>query len=71
MKLIFETWRILNIILAAFFFYLIVEAWIEILYFRNTEKQYYYLATLFIIPFFACLSAVFGWNLDEKTNKFK
>jgi hypothetical protein len=43
-----------------------VDAWIEVLYFRNTEKQYYYFGTLFIIPFLTCLIVVLGWELPEQ-----
>jgi len=35
-------------------------------YFKNAEKQYYYIATLFIIPLFTCLIVVFGWDLDNR-----
>lgn len=69
MKLIFGAWQILNAVLAVFFLWLIIEAWIEIFYYRNSEKQYYYLATLFVIPFLACLTAAFGWDLDGETNE--
>ena len=61
-----KAWRILNAILALIFLYLIADAWIEILYFKNTEKYYYYVATLFIIPLFTCLIVVFGWDLDDR-----
>lgn len=64
-KILVRVWRVLNATLAVFFLYLIVDAWIEILYFKNTEKQYYYIATLFIIPLFTCLIVVFGWDLDQ------
>lgn len=64
-KILARLWRILNAALAVFFLYLIVDAWIEILYFKNTEKQYYYIATLFIIPLFTCLIVVFNWDLDQ------
>lgn len=60
-----KAWRILNGILASFFFYMIADAWVEIFYFRNTEKQYYYFATIFVIPLITCLIVVFGWNLDD------
>ncbi len=61
-----KAWRILNAVVAVFFAYLIVEAWIQILYFKNAEKHYYYIATLFIIPLFTCLIVVFGWDLDNR-----
>lgn len=64
-KIISPAWKILNAFLALFFLYLIVDAWIEILYFKNAEKYYYYIATLFIIPLFTCLIVVFGWDLDN------
>ncbi len=60
------TWRILNAVLAVVFAYLIVDAWVQIFYFKNAEKQYYYIATLFIIPLFTCLIVVFGWDLDNR-----
>jgi hypothetical protein len=53
-------------LLAVVFAYLIVDAWVQIFYFKNAEKQYYYIATLFIIPLFTCLIVVFGWNLDNR-----
>lgn len=59
-------WRIANGVLSAFFLYSIVDAWLQILYFRNAEKHYYYIATMFFIPLFTCLIVVFGWSLDEK-----
>ncbi|MCY7348931.1 MAG: hypothetical protein LH614_22300 [Pyrinomonadaceae bacterium] len=59
-------WKILNAVLAAMFAYLIADAWIQILYFKNAEKHYYYFATLFTIPLFTCLIVVFGWDLDKK-----
>jgi hypothetical protein len=34
--------------------------------FKNAEKHYYYIATLFIIPLFTCLIVVFGWDLDNR-----
>jgi len=61
-----KTWRILNAVLAVIFAYLIVDAWIQVFYFKNTEKHYYYIATLFIIPLFTCLIVVFGWDLDNR-----
>ncbi len=64
-KLFSQIWRILNGALAAFFLILIVDAWVQILYFRNAEKHYYYIATLFIIPLLTCLIVVFGWDLDS------
>ena len=60
------SWKILNAVLAAMFAYLIADAWIQILYFKNAEKHYYYFATLFIIPLCTCLIVVFGWDLGEK-----
>ena len=60
-----KAWRILNALLAAFFSYLIVDAWFQIFYFKNTDKYYYYIATLFIIPLLTCLIVVFGWDLDK------
>ena len=59
-------WKIINAVLAVVFAWLIVDAWIQILYFKNAEKHYYYIATLFIIPLFTCLIVVFGWNLDNR-----
>lgn len=56
----------MNALLALFFFGLIADAYIQIFYFRNTEKHYYYIATLFVIPLITCLIVVFGWSLDEK-----
>ena len=64
-RFIYRAWRILNGILAAFFLYLIINAWVEIFYYKNTEKQYYYFATIFMIPFVTCLIVVLGWNLDD------
>ncbi len=61
-----KTWRILNAVLAVIFAGLIVDAWIQIFYFKNAEKPYYYIATLFIIPLFTCLIVVFGWDLDNR-----
>lgn len=63
---ILRAWRILNAVLALIFLYLIADAWIEILYFKNAEKYYYYIATLFIIPLLTCLIVVFGWDLDDR-----
>ena len=65
-KLFSKVWRILNGALALFFLYLIVDAWIEILYFKNGEKHLYYIGTLFIIPLLTCLIVVFGWDLDKQ-----
>ena len=59
-------WKIINAVLAVVFAWLIVDAWIQILYFKNAEKHYYYIATLFIIPLFTCLIVVFGWDLDNR-----
>jgi len=61
-----RAWRILNAVLAAIFAYLIVDAWIQVFYFKNAEKHYYYIATLFIIPLFTCLIVVFGWDLNNR-----
>jgi len=61
-----RAWRILYGVLAAIFAYLIVDAWVQVLYFKNAEKHYYYIATLFIIPLFTCLIVVFGWDLDNR-----
>lgn len=63
---VLKAWRILNLFLALVFGYLIIDAWVEIFYFKDTEKYYYYIATLFIIPFLTCLIAVFGWDLDNR-----
>lgn len=60
-----KAWRMLNALLAAFFVYLIVDAWVQIFYFKNTDKHFYYIATLFIIPLLTCLIVVFGWDLDN------
>ncbi len=35
-----KTWRILNAVLAVIFAYLIVDAWIQVLYFKSAEKHY-------------------------------
>jgi YbbR domain-containing protein len=64
-KLFSRIWRIINALLAAFFLFLIVDAYIQIFYFKNAEKYYYYIATLFIIPLMTCLIVVFGWDLDN------
>ena len=64
-KFLSKAWKILNAALALVFFYLIADAWIQVLYFGSTEKHYYYFATLFIIPLFTCLIVVFGWDLDN------
>jgi hypothetical protein len=64
-KLFYKLWRILNALLAVFFLVLIVDAYIQIFYFRNAEKHYYYIGTLFIIPLITCLIVVFGWDLDN------
>jgi len=61
-----KSWRVLNAVLAVVFAGLIVDAWIQVLYFKNAEKQYYYIATLFIIPLFTCLIVVFGWDLNNR-----
>ena len=63
---ILKAWKILNAILALVFLYLIVDAWVEILFFKSTEKYYYYIATLFIIPLITCLIVIFGWDLDSR-----
>ena len=59
-------WKIINAVLAVVFAYLIVDAWVQIFYFKNTEKHFYYIATLFIIPLMTCLIVVFGWDLDNR-----
>ena len=59
-------WKILNAALGLFFLYSIIDAWIQILYFHNPEKHYYYIGTMFFIPLFTCLTAVCGWNPGEK-----
>jgi len=59
-------WKIINAVLAVVFAWLIIDAWVQILYFKNAEKHYYYIATLFIIPLFTCLIVVFGWDLDNR-----
>ena len=64
-KLFYKLWKILNALLALFFTVLIVDAYIQIFYFKNAEKHYYYIATLFIIPLITCLIVVFGWDLDN------
>lgn len=61
-----KTWRVVNAVLAFVFAYLIVDAWVQIFYFKNAEKYYYYVATLFIIPLLTCLIVVFGWDLDNR-----
>jgi hypothetical protein len=65
-EFIIKAWKFLNAALAVIFLYLIVDAWIEILYFKRTEKYYYYIATLFIIPLFTCLIVVLDWDLDSR-----
>ncbi|HLM59991.1 MAG TPA: hypothetical protein VK308_04255 [Pyrinomonadaceae bacterium] len=65
-KILSKAWKILNAVLALIFMYLIVDAWVQVLYFGRTEKHFYYIATLFIIPLFTCLIVVFGWDLDKK-----
>lgn len=65
-KILSNAWKILNAILALIFLYLIIDAWVEIFYFKSTEKYYYYIATLFIIPLITCLIVVFGWDLDKR-----
>ena len=65
-KILSKTWKFLNAVLAFIFLYLIADAWIEVLYFKRTEKYYYYIATLFIIPLFTCLIVVFGWDLNNR-----
>ena len=65
-KILSNAWKILNAVLALIFMYLIVDAWVQVLYFGRTEKHFYYIATLFIIPLFTCLIVVFGWDLDKK-----
>jgi hypothetical protein len=67
--LIYKIWRILNAILAAFFLYLIANAWVQIFYFKNSDKRYYYEASLFIIPLITCLIVVLGWSLDDESEK--
>jgi len=59
-------WKIINAVLAIVFAWLIVDAWVQIFYFKNAEKHYYYIATLFIIPLLTCLIVVFGWDLDKR-----
>ena len=59
-------WRIINAALAVVFAGLIVDAWIQIFYFKNAEKYYYYIATLFIIPLLTCLIVIFDWDLDKR-----
>lgn len=61
-----RAWRILNAVLAAVFTYLIADAWIQIFYFKNTGKHYYYIATLFLIPLLTCLIVVFDWKIEER-----
>ena len=65
-KIFSKAWKMLNAVLALIFMYLIVDAWVQVLYFGRTEKHFYYIATLFIIPLFTCLIVVFGWDLDKK-----
>jgi hypothetical protein len=59
-------WKILNAALGSFFLYSIIDAWIQILYFKNPEKHYYYIGTTFFIPLFTCLIVVCGWSLEKK-----
>ena len=65
-KILSTVWKILNAILALIFLYLIIEAWVEIFYFKSAEKYYYYIATLFVIPLLTCLIVVFGWDLNKR-----
>ena len=65
-KYLLKAWRIINALLALWFAYLIIDAWVQIFYFKNTEKHYYYIASLFIIPLITCLIVVFGWDLDSR-----
>lgn len=65
-EFIIKSWKFVNAVLAVIFLYMIVEAWVEILYFKRAEKYYYYVATLFIIPLFTCLIVVLGWDLDNR-----
>ncbi|HEY0048360.1 MAG TPA: hypothetical protein VGB68_03675 [Pyrinomonadaceae bacterium] len=58
-------WKILNALLGLFFLYSIIDAWIQILYFKNPEKHYYYIGTTFFIPLFTCLVVVCGWSLEK------
>ena len=64
-KVLSTGWKILNAALGLFFLYLIVDAWIQILYYKNTDKSYYYIGTTFFIPLITCLIVVCGWNLDD------
>lgn len=64
-RFFYKLWRILNAVLAAFFLFLIADAYVEIFYFKNAGKYYYYTGTLFIIPLITCLIVVFGWDLDN------
>lgn len=59
-------WKIINAALGLFFLYSIIDAWIQILYFKNPEKHYYYIGTTFFIPLFTCLIVVCGWSLERK-----
>lgn len=63
-KLLSKIWWILNAGLALLFLCIIADAWIEILYFKRTEKYFYYHATLLFIPLLTCLTVVFRWDLD-------
>ena len=63
---ILKAWKFINSVLALVFAYLIADAWVKILYFDRTEKHYYYIATLFIVPLITCLIVVFGWDLDDR-----
>jgi hypothetical protein len=65
-EFIIKAWKFLNAVLAVIFLYMIVDAWIEILYYKRAEKYYYYIATLFIIPLFTCLIVVLDWDLDNR-----
>ncbi|MCU1290773.1 MAG: hypothetical protein JWN60_3002 [Acidobacteria bacterium] len=64
-KFFSKIWKIANAILALYFTFLIIDAYIQIFYFKNAEKHYYYIGTLFIIPLITCLIVVFGWDLDN------
>jgi len=65
-RILLTGWKILNAALGLFFLYSIIDAWIQILYFKNAEKHYYYIGTTFFIPLFTCLIVVCGWSLEKK-----
>lgn len=64
-KLLIKIWKGINAALALFFLFLMLNAYIQIFFFKNTDKSYYYFGTIFVIPLITCLIVVFGWDLDK------